>query len=96
MSDTNTIRQIIRDRTYAPEAEVLEHLEHFLPDQEKRARIEVIATTFVDHLRKDARPALMEVFLAEYGLNTEEGVALMCLAEALLRVPDADTMDTLI
>ena len=96
MSDTNTISQIIRDRTYAPEAEVLEHLEHFLPDQEKRARIEVIATTFVDHLRKDARPALMEVFLAEYGLNTEEGVALMCLAEALLRVPDADTMDTLI
>ena len=96
MSDTNTIRQIIRDRTYAPEAEVLERLAHFLPDPAKRARIEAIATTFVDHLRKDARPALMEVFLAEYGLNTEEGVALMCLAEALLRVPDADTMDTLI
>ena len=38
----------------------------------------------------------MEVFLAEYGLSTEEGVALMCLAEALLRVPDADTMDALI
>ncbi|HDR28745.1 MAG TPA: bifunctional proline dehydrogenase/L-glutamate gamma-semialdehyde dehydrogenase, partial [Rhodovulum sp.] len=38
----------------------------------------------------------MAVFLAEYGLSTEEGVALMCLAEALLRVPDAETMDTLI
>ena len=38
----------------------------------------------------------MEVFLAEYGLSTDEGVALMCLAEALLRVPDADTMDALI
>jgi RHH-type proline utilization regulon transcriptional repressor/proline dehydrogenase/delta 1-pyrroline-5-carboxylate dehydrogenase len=38
----------------------------------------------------------MEVFLAEYGLSTEEGVALMCLAEALLRVPDADTVDALI
>ena len=38
----------------------------------------------------------MEVFLAEYGLSTEEGVALMCLAEALLRVPDADTIDALI
>jgi RHH-type transcriptional regulator, proline utilization regulon repressor / proline dehydrogenase / delta 1-pyrroline-5-carboxylate dehydrogenase len=38
----------------------------------------------------------MEVFLAEYGLSTDEGVALMCLAEALLRVPDAATMDDLI
>ena len=41
-------------------------------------------------------PGLMEVFLAEYGLSTDEGVALMCLAEALLRVPDADTIDALI
>jgi RHH-type proline utilization regulon transcriptional repressor/proline dehydrogenase/delta 1-pyrroline-5-carboxylate dehydrogenase len=38
----------------------------------------------------------MEVFLAEYGLSTDEGIALMCLAEALLRVPDADTIDALI
>jgi hypothetical protein len=38
----------------------------------------------------------MEVFLAEYGLSTDEGIALMCLAEALLRVPDAATMDALI
>jgi RHH-type proline utilization regulon transcriptional repressor/proline dehydrogenase/delta 1-pyrroline-5-carboxylate dehydrogenase len=47
-------------------------------------------------MRADTRPGLMEVFLAEYGLSTEEGVALMCLAEALLRVPDADTVDALI
>lgn len=38
----------------------------------------------------------MEVFLSEYGLSTDEGVALMCLAEALLRVPDALTIDELI
>ena len=36
------------------------------------------------------------MFLAEYGLSTDEGVALMCLAEALLRVPDAETIDELI
>jgi RHH-type proline utilization regulon transcriptional repressor/proline dehydrogenase/delta 1-pyrroline-5-carboxylate dehydrogenase len=47
-------------------------------------------------MRADTRPGLMEVFLAEYGLSTEEGVALMCLAEALLRVPDAETIDALI
>jgi RHH-type proline utilization regulon transcriptional repressor/proline dehydrogenase/delta 1-pyrroline-5-carboxylate dehydrogenase len=38
----------------------------------------------------------MESFLAEYGLSTDEGVALMCLAEALLRVPDDETVDDLI
>ena len=41
-------------------------------------------------------PRLMEVFLSAYGLSTKEGVALMCLAEALLRVPDTETMDDLI
>ncbi len=38
----------------------------------------------------------LDAFLAEFGLGTTEGVALMCLAEALLRVPDADTADRLI
>ena len=47
-------------------------------------------------VRASSDPRLMEVFLSAYGLSTKEGVALMCLAEALLRVPDADTMDELI
>jgi RHH-type proline utilization regulon transcriptional repressor/proline dehydrogenase/delta 1-pyrroline-5-carboxylate dehydrogenase len=38
----------------------------------------------------------IDAFLATYGLGTEEGIALMCLAEALLRVPDAETADALI
>src|SRR5688500_6889808 len=38
----------------------------------------------------------LDAFLATYGLGTEEGIALMCLAEALLRVPDAGTADALI
>lgn len=54
------------------------------------------AAKLVRDIRSGARPGLMEVFLAEYGLSTDEGVALMCLAEALLRVPDAETMDALI
>ena len=47
-------------------------------------------------VRGSSDPRLMEVFLSAYGLSTKEGVALMCLAEALLRVPDAETMDDLI
>ncbi|WP_212524015.1 bifunctional proline dehydrogenase/L-glutamate gamma-semialdehyde dehydrogenase PutA [Actibacterium sp. MT2.3-13A] len=61
-----------------------------------RARIGARAAGLVRDIRATARPGLMEVFLAEYGLSTDEGIALMCLAEALLRVPDAETMDALI
>jgi RHH-type proline utilization regulon transcriptional repressor/proline dehydrogenase/delta 1-pyrroline-5-carboxylate dehydrogenase len=61
-----------------------------------RNRIAAAGAQLVEKIRSSAKPGLMEVFLAEYGLSTDEGVALMCLAEALLRVPDADTMDALI
>jgi RHH-type transcriptional regulator, proline utilization regulon repressor / proline dehydrogenase / delta 1-pyrroline-5-carboxylate dehydrogenase len=42
------------------------------------------------------RKGMMESFLEEFGLTNSEGLALMCLAEALLRVPDAATRDDLI
>ena len=61
-----------------------------------RARISQRAAELVTQIRNSSDPGLMEVFLAEYGLSTDEGIALMCLAEALLRVPDAETMDDLI
>ncbi len=65
-------------------------------DADARARIAAAGADLVTKIRADVRPGLMEVFLAEYGLSTSEGIALMCLAEALLRVPDAATMDALI
>jgi len=61
-----------------------------------RAAIVAAGADLVRRIRAATRPGLMEVFLAEYGLSTDEGIALMCLAEALLRVPDAETMDALI
>lgn len=54
------------------------------------------AAQLVSSIRGDGKSTMMEVMLAEYGLSTSEGVALMCLAEALLRVPDAETIDALI
>jgi RHH-type proline utilization regulon transcriptional repressor/proline dehydrogenase/delta 1-pyrroline-5-carboxylate dehydrogenase len=65
-------------------------------DARARAAIVAEGADLVRRIRASARPGLMEVFLAEYGLSTDEGIALMCLAEALLRVPDAETMDALI
>ena len=53
--------------------------------------VELVRTT-----RVRAGSSIMQGFLAEYGLSTREGVALMCLAEALLRVPDTETIDALI
>ncbi|PJI92692.1 L-proline dehydrogenase /delta-1-pyrroline-5-carboxylate dehydrogenase [Yoonia maricola] len=64
--------------------------------EDDRARISDRAADLVTQIRNSSDPGLMEVFLAEYGLSTDEGIALMCLAEALLRVPDAETMDELI
>jgi len=63
---------------------------------EQRAAISSVAADLVRKVRGSSEPKLMEAFLGEYGLSTQEGVALMCLAEALLRVPDAETVDDLI
>ncbi|WP_372801263.1 bifunctional proline dehydrogenase/L-glutamate gamma-semialdehyde dehydrogenase PutA [Paracoccus seriniphilus] len=65
-------------------------------DDAARAQITARAAGLVRRIRSEAKPSLMEHFLSEYGLSTREGVALMCLAEAMLRVPDKMTIDALI
>ncbi|MBP9155301.1 MAG: bifunctional proline dehydrogenase/L-glutamate gamma-semialdehyde dehydrogenase, partial [Xanthomonadales bacterium] len=45
---------------------------------------------------KAQQQSAVESFMREYDLSSEEGVLLMCVAEALLRIPDADTADKLI
>ncbi len=55
------------------------------------------ATTYIEAIRSNSGSVGgVEDFLREYGLSTREGLALMVLAEALLRVPDALTQDRLI
>ncbi len=61
------------------------------------ARIDTRARALVRAARAAHKPgADVTDFLKEYGLGTTEGVALLCLAEALLRIPDAATADALI
>ena len=62
----------------------------------ERAAIAAHAADLVRTVRASGTASIMQGFLAEYGLSTREGVALMCLAEALLRVPDTETIDALI
>ncbi|MGJ3231468.1 MAG: bifunctional proline dehydrogenase/L-glutamate gamma-semialdehyde dehydrogenase PutA [Oceanicaulis sp.] len=64
---------------------------------EARERAGSEAVKLVKTARKTKRGGgLMESFLQEFGLSNKEGLALMCLAEALLRVPDKETADDLI
>ena len=59
-------------------------------------RIEALARSLVASLRAMTRSSGVEGLIHEYSLSSQEGVALMCLAEALLRIPDAATRDALI
>src|SRR5262249_38800350 len=66
-------------------------------DAAARASVQAEARALVVRARSlKRRKGVMESFLEEFGLSNAEGLALMCLAEALLRVPDEDTADKLI
>src|SRR5690606_22020655 len=93
----HSLRQEIRHHYITDEAAAVERLINSLdlPDA-ALAAISAAAAGLVRELRRADSPGVMETFLSEYGLSTDEGVALMCLAEALLRVPDDTTVDALI
>ncbi len=96
-TDLDQIRAAMRADYLPEEATVVRRLTSEAGlDDKTRATISAHAADLVRDVRGATDPGLMESFLAEYGLSTKEGVALMCLAEALLRVPDADTIDALI
>jgi RHH-type proline utilization regulon transcriptional repressor/proline dehydrogenase/delta 1-pyrroline-5-carboxylate dehydrogenase len=83
---------------YADEAT---HVRELLNDppltREERAAVTQQAQDVVRRARAlRRRKGVMESFLEEFGLANQEGLALMCLAESLLRVPDQDTVDKLI
>ena len=94
---TTDLRSQIDSAIYISESAILPKLiEKAALSGQDRARIAAKGADLVRQIRASSEPGLMEVFLAEYGLSTDEGIALMCLAEALLRVPDAETIDALI
>ena len=91
------VRAAIRAATFTDEAALVERLmAQTRLDPSARKAIVSEAAGLVEKVRASSSPTMMEAFLAEYGLSTDEGVGLMCLAEALLRVPDAETIDELI
>jgi RHH-type proline utilization regulon transcriptional repressor/proline dehydrogenase/delta 1-pyrroline-5-carboxylate dehydrogenase len=78
-----------------PEAEALARLRALQPGNS--AAIEATALRLAQRVRATPPgPLSAESFLRHYGLSTPEGVALMCVAEALLRIPDTETADALL
>ncbi|MBR9829810.1 MAG: bifunctional proline dehydrogenase/L-glutamate gamma-semialdehyde dehydrogenase PutA [Oceanospirillales bacterium] len=67
------------------------------PSAEQIRAAESCATRLIEQVRADDGAIhMIDALLLEYSLDTREGILLMCLAEALMRIPDADTADALI
>ncbi len=72
-------------------------IERAVYTEDERRRTGEIARRIVQSARLSrATHGGVDAFMREYGLSNEEGIILMCLAEALLRIPDAETADAFI
>lgn len=86
--------EYIESRLLEDETSLIKGFLNGLPHTES-ARLK--AKCWIEELRSNKSHAhFFQAFLAKYGLDTNEGVLLMCLAESLLRVPDSDTAKALI
>ena len=97
----SALRQAVTASARRPEPEAvaaLVPLAQLTPEEDKA--VAALATRLVAGLREKAgggaRENLVQGLLQQFSLSSDEGVALMCLAEALLRIPDAATRDALI
>ncbi|HEV2595046.1 MAG TPA: bifunctional proline dehydrogenase/L-glutamate gamma-semialdehyde dehydrogenase PutA [Sphingomicrobium sp.] len=84
-------------RAYRPDEEqvVAERLGQARLNAEELGEATATARALVKGVRAQ-KPSGVDAFLHAYDLGSDEGIAMMCLAEALLRIPDAHTADELI
>src|ERR1700736_6533228 len=97
-AELETLRSAMREHGLLPEERAVTRLLHGLElTGGARHRAVAVAMGLVQgaRARRDERPFL-DAFLQEFGLSNQEGIALMCIAEALLRIPDDATADRLI
>ncbi|WP_408642941.1 trifunctional transcriptional regulator/proline dehydrogenase/L-glutamate gamma-semialdehyde dehydrogenase [Acidovorax bellezanensis] len=99
LAEPGALRRQITRAYRRPEPEAVADLLAQIP-RDADPRVQALALQLAERLRarKNAsgRAGLVQGLLQEYALSSQEGVALMCLAEALLRIPDAATRDALI
>src|SRR6202011_2274712 len=97
-ADMEALRRAMREQGLCSEERAVTRLLHGLElTGGARHRAVAVAMGLVQgaRARRDERPFL-DAFLQEFGLSNQEGIALMCIAEALLRIPDDATADRLI
>ncbi len=92
------LSSVVSDYYCIDEVAYIEQLYDLAFDESERLKIKETAENIIEQVRSsDNSPFFdLEELLQEYSLNDEDGVTLMCLAEALLRIPDAATVDSLI
>ena len=97
-NDAGTKRGAIRAAYRTPEPACVPPLiEAAQLDHALSAKVERLAYDLVSKMRAERGHAFgVEALMKEFSLSTPEGVALMCLAESLLRIPDNETRDRLI
>lgn len=99
LSDTNIISPLEFSKDFLADEDALinDLLEQANPGHEKRKEIKKLATKLVENVRSriDEMDGV-DAFMKEYDLSSKEGIVLMCMAEALLRIPDKHTAEKLI
>ncbi|WP_043062877.1 trifunctional transcriptional regulator/proline dehydrogenase/L-glutamate gamma-semialdehyde dehydrogenase [Brucella anthropi] len=95
--EQSALRQAITAAYRRPEAECVSALaaQAALPEETAK-QVRSTARKLIEALRAKHKGTGVEGLVHEYSLSSQEGVALMCLAEALLRIPDMATRDALI
>ncbi|HYE52915.1 MAG TPA: bifunctional proline dehydrogenase/L-glutamate gamma-semialdehyde dehydrogenase PutA, partial [Azospirillaceae bacterium] len=96
--ELDTVRRSLRAAKHAAEEKVVADLlrAHGLTEQERRL-IGARAVTVVETARsRRSELGPLDAFMQEFGLSNQEGIALMCIAECLLRIADPSTADRLI
>ncbi|MDC0238778.1 bifunctional proline dehydrogenase/L-glutamate gamma-semialdehyde dehydrogenase PutA [Candidatus Thioglobus sp.] len=95
-TDYSDLRQAVRNTRVLKERQALSNLIKIdKTSVNQRAVISQKTSDLIAKLRQTKKPDLLSQFIAEYNLNTEEGLSLMTLAESFLRVPDNKTRDKL-
>ena len=92
------LRQAVTDAYRRDEIEAVQDmLQRAQMSEEERKNADELARRLVTQVRANRTKASgVDALMHEFSLSSEEGVALMCLAEALLRIPDKETRNKLI
>ena len=94
--DYSPLRNKIRDARVVSESDALNDLKLFeLTNSDQRTIFQTKTSELIKQLRQSSQPDLLSLFVSEYNLTSDEGLSLMTLVEAFLRVPDNKTRDKL-